>query len=376
MAGDVRRGDPTVLTAVRPLTWIGDISYGIYLWHWPLLLVAPLLLDAPLGAVQKLVLIAAIIALAAASKRWVEDPIRFAPALSRPPARSFLIPIVGTVVIAAVVGTSLVVMQQRTDVARAAVEASRESGGSIANSPDLPLVPSVADRGSDYGDMYECFDLYHEGVEPCSYGDESADVRVAVVGDSHMSHLIPGILSAAEERGWFVTTFVGMNCDSLTWSACTGGADVFDDLVDGGYDGVVTSSFRMSFTPIEEVDLFWQQLVEAQQVIIPIVDVPWHDASAYACMDESDGDVAAAAACASPRSTALETHADRMQQLSTQHGVDAVDVTDVFCDVERCATVIQNTIVYQDSPSSHLTATMSRALAEPIGRELEAALAR
>lgn len=374
LAGDVRRGDPTVLAGVRPITWIGDISYGIYLWHWPLLVAAPVLLDRALIAWQKLVLIAIVIVLAWVSKRWIEDPIRFAPVLRSAPWRSLLIPVIGTAVIGAIVLGAGVVSQQRQEAAREAVESAQSTDPLATTDPSLPLVPPIADRGSDYGQMYECFDLYHDGVEACSYGTDEPERRIAVVGDSHMAHLLPGMLAAAEQRGWAVTTYVGMNCDALTGDECGDGPAQFDALVAEDYDAVVLSSFRDSGTPLALVDRFWQQLIDADQHIIPVVDVPWHSETAFDCIDASGGDPLAAQACASPRAVALEQHPDRMRELSDRYRVTPVDLTDVLCDATSCATVIQNVVVYQDSPSSHLTATMSEALAAPLGAQIAALL--
>ena len=64
------------LLAVRPLRWIGVRSYGIYLWHWPVIvLTTPAVtfgVDVPRVCLQ----VAASIALAALSWRFVEEPIR------------------------------------------------------------------------------------------------------------------------------------------------------------------------------------------------------------------------------------------------------------------------------------------------------------
>jgi peptidoglycan/LPS O-acetylase OafA/YrhL len=59
-----------------PLRWIGVRSYGIYLWHWPIIvLTAPSLDQKPTLTLQVLQ-VAATIIVAALSWRFVEEPIR------------------------------------------------------------------------------------------------------------------------------------------------------------------------------------------------------------------------------------------------------------------------------------------------------------
>jgi len=59
----------------KPLRWIGERSYGIYLWHYPVIV-----LTTPVGAgpsaIRDVLQIAASIALAALSWKYVEQPVR------------------------------------------------------------------------------------------------------------------------------------------------------------------------------------------------------------------------------------------------------------------------------------------------------------
>ncbi len=61
----------------QPLRWIGERSYGIYLWHWPIFTLTRPQLDVPLNPVPDLVLRLALTLVAAeASYRFVETPVR------------------------------------------------------------------------------------------------------------------------------------------------------------------------------------------------------------------------------------------------------------------------------------------------------------
>jgi peptidoglycan/LPS O-acetylase OafA/YrhL len=63
--------------ALAPLRWIGQRSYGIYLWHWPVFLVTRPGLDVPLRGLPLFGLRVAItVGIAAVSYRFVEMPIR------------------------------------------------------------------------------------------------------------------------------------------------------------------------------------------------------------------------------------------------------------------------------------------------------------
>ena len=61
----------------RPLVWLGRRSYAVYLWFWPVFMLTRPHSDVPLTGTPLLGLRMAItLALAAASYRWVEKPIR------------------------------------------------------------------------------------------------------------------------------------------------------------------------------------------------------------------------------------------------------------------------------------------------------------
>jgi peptidoglycan/LPS O-acetylase OafA/YrhL len=68
---------PARLSALRPVQWTGDISYSLYLWHWPIFMFVPFVTGVPSPPWLMALLVAASFAVAAASKRWIEDPVRY-----------------------------------------------------------------------------------------------------------------------------------------------------------------------------------------------------------------------------------------------------------------------------------------------------------
>jgi peptidoglycan/LPS O-acetylase OafA/YrhL len=62
---------------VRPMRWVGERSYGIYLWHWPLFLVTRPGVDIPIDGVAALVVrLVLLLGVAELSYRYLEMPVR------------------------------------------------------------------------------------------------------------------------------------------------------------------------------------------------------------------------------------------------------------------------------------------------------------
>lgn len=59
-----------------PLRWVGERSYGLYLWHWPLAVVIHYVLGADRSPLVNVGVLVATFAIAEMSYRWIETPIR------------------------------------------------------------------------------------------------------------------------------------------------------------------------------------------------------------------------------------------------------------------------------------------------------------
>ena len=72
-----------LLLSQRWLVAVGLISYPLYLWHWPLMVYARLVNDAPVSPAGRIGLMALSLILAALTYLYVEKPIRFTPGRRR-----------------------------------------------------------------------------------------------------------------------------------------------------------------------------------------------------------------------------------------------------------------------------------------------------
>lgn len=82
--GSTERSFVARLLSIKPLVFVGLISYSLYLWHWVLLVFARYYLIRPLTRIETAVVVAAAFIAAALSWRFIETPIRRRSFASRP----------------------------------------------------------------------------------------------------------------------------------------------------------------------------------------------------------------------------------------------------------------------------------------------------
>jgi peptidoglycan/LPS O-acetylase OafA/YrhL len=124
-AGSGHPNEPAFLLGTRPMVWIGRRSYGIYLWHWPILV----LLDAkygPLSVPARVAALSGAFVLAAVSYRYLEHPVRESGWLSFRPRRSLAL---GGALVAVGLLAATVVIALPHDLG---------SDGGVAAAPTLP----------------------------------------------------------------------------------------------------------------------------------------------------------------------------------------------------------------------------------------------
>jgi peptidoglycan/LPS O-acetylase OafA/YrhL len=74
-AGQVSDSGGGVMSS-RPVQWVGDHSYALYLWHWPPLVALPWIVHGELDDAARVGVLAGTVVLAWVTKALVEDPVR------------------------------------------------------------------------------------------------------------------------------------------------------------------------------------------------------------------------------------------------------------------------------------------------------------
>ncbi len=154
------------LLATPPLRWVGALSFSLYLWHWPMLVFTRHLLLGEPSALQAGVAVVLAVALAWASLRWVETPVRQARWAPR------------TLLLSGALGVASCLV-----VAGGLFIEARRAGG--AATPANALLAAAADHAPARERCHVRERLQLAYADRCVFGPADAPRQLAVWGDSH-----------------------------------------------------------------------------------------------------------------------------------------------------------------------------------------------
>ncbi|MFD1213801.1 acyltransferase family protein [Arthrobacter sp. GCM10027362] len=215
------RAAPVRVLGTKPMQWLGEVSYSLYLWHWPLLVLMPYVSGGELGWIDKSCLVALALVLAGLSKKYVEDRFRFKRS-SLGLRRTYRFAAVGMVVLAAVGSLQIAEASYRSrDAARnlSALMSSEDSclgaaalaNGECAADRGLQMDPELAKKDKPAAYKDNCWNSPpFDTRRTCTYGE--GPTQVALVGNSHAGHWLPALESLAETNGWTITTYLASAC--------------------------------------------------------------------------------------------------------------------------------------------------------------------
>lgn len=375
--------------SMRPLVKLGDSSYALYLFHWPILVIFLVASGRDhAGPKAGLAIVLVSILLAWVLTRWVDTPLRRNKWIEQKRRRAM------TVIAACVVLVSLPLAGWQLHVSNVnqamLASASKNNPGAATLMPgymdqadgDAPLLPTFSAVGADWPDFPDACDSDVEGlVNRCSNGVSDGSKNVVAIGSSHAHVLNTPILAMAEKNNWAVT--------SITKGFCPLGTDTTADITQGCADFnkqtlaevldmkpdlVVTTSTRTDAAPGvgERLDPSWVDEVRilnsAGIKVVAIRDTPRFTQSVPECLEKNSTDFSA---CAAQKSELFSPSPLTDAVAAELPGTTFLDMTDYFCNEVMCPAVIGNVIVYKDG--NHVTATYMKTLESVFEQDFKAA---
>ncbi|MEY4742627.1 MAG: hypothetical protein RL672_1377 [Actinomycetota bacterium] len=371
------------------ITWVGDISYGLYLWHWPVIILGGYLV-AERGSWLTALWLAISVALAWASKRWIEDPIRRSTAIvaRRKRAQYFAAAASSLLVFSVAFALNGVTNAQLTQAQTAAEKAALEpcfGANAIGDAACLPvptgqIVPSLdiakhdaADPGSVCMTKAEASD-----VRLCDFGNSRAKFRVLLVGDSHAATLLPALKLVAQRNNWQGTLAYHAGCSfslverdsSARGRACADWNTALQNRLAKlpAFDLVITENYAKNrladlahvanSTLADGLAAAWQPLIDRGSRVVAVRDNPEMTTSMKRCWGSAVTN-SMAARCSMHQAAAFVTDPIQQAQANTD-SVKLLDITSRYCIDGTCPAAVGGVWVYRNA--DHISASYSRTL--------------
>ncbi len=373
--------------ALRPVVHLGQISYGTYLWHWPVVVLLGQALDAPDWQLALLV-VALSTALAEASYHLLETPIRahrLAPRRRLPAVLTGLAAslVTALVVVPPVLATTQPVALQGSGLVAAgpAAETGPETGAETG--PETGPPPRL-----DYARLTSALDAESrecrpEDLGPCQVVTGQGGPHLLVLGDSQAREMEVTLADLAREHGFDLTmvTMAGCpwvpgvhnleipedhrrTCDEIR-------RGVWDRVVPSGeYDALLlvqqdrstplfdaTLARSVDGGPVEDQDAFAVRTTEralqrldrwrVPTLVLDSLWLPPRDQNPMACLSGAT-DVAQCRVPVTPGTSPLEAAYHAVA--ATSDAVHLLDLAPVYCPrAPVCDAVLDGVPVWRDS---------------------------
>ena len=180
----------------RIAQWLGAISYPLYLWHWPALVLPSSALGRPLRIRERIFCIILTIILAHFTSKYIEQPIRHKKIAGKKIYQFFA----ATTVISLVAGVI--------------ISFSSSSMITVKGTDYRFNLVEVMQKPAVYGD--DCHSNYGETESgECTYGDLNSETTIVLYGDSHAAQWFPTLLKLANEKGFKLVSLTKSACPSV-----------------------------------------------------------------------------------------------------------------------------------------------------------------
>ncbi|UTI62514.1 acyltransferase [Paraconexibacter antarcticus] len=392
---------------LRVVQFLGDVSYSLYLWHWPLLILAPYVLSRHTTDPIRGGIFAVSILAAWASKVLIEDPVRRSTVLTRGrPVLTFALVVASTAAVVAVAeaGTHHVTQKLRAAEASTAktVKEHPRCFGAASHDPNHrcvnpalrhTVVPSPLEARNE--DNPACTRKTKvSSVSVCEFGVPPSEARrtFALIGDSHATHWRAGLEHVAADEKWHGLSITRTGCPysravyvlpeptrsrCIQWNREVPGMlakhpevdTVFVSNITGGKVEVPRGKTSAQ-AKLDGYRAGWAAFPKTVKHVIVLRDTPKVHTDTLDCVDAAHtAGEAAGTACSVLRRTAIDD--DPAARVARQIGpprAQVVDMSNYLCGVRRCDVVIGGVLVYKDV--HHLTREFSTTLGPYLERKI------
>ncbi len=385
-----------LLLGLSPCRWLGDLSYSLYLWHWPILIIAAEYSDKTgLTFVQNLPWLALALGISIVSYRFLENPVRHAKILFRHRSASV---VMGAVLIALSVVVATVFLQSQTS--GAAIPTSRVKPATdaqlaklvaaslqiqqVPHNLDPPLQSAEQDYGAPPG---RCVPTTNQVKTPsCVFGDPNGTHTMVLYGDSHALMWFKAMNEIATAAQWRLVILGKGYCMANKYPPKKQlGGNVILSLCNRWQQFayrrirkldpnlvIVTQEVQSGPQGKRYTASEWQKALEAtltrikgqQTKFIVLGNIPNLGLSPPDCLAQHPDQVQL---CSAPVH-ALDKYDLAEQRAVTAQGGRYIDATPWFCTT-RCASIIGHYEVYLNQ--LHVTGTYSLFLEQVLAEKLQ-----
>ena len=394
------------------LQWIGGRSYSLYLWHWPLLILAAARWEENPVQVRGGALMLAVV-LAAASYRWVENPVRHARMFVSRSRASLLLggamvaasvacagglrlasgdqstgyvadtvpAVTSTITSSTVPPTTETVMAEYRSMIASTLAPAIESSLGQRLAPDN-LRPSISGAPDDKVAIFsdQCMASFKRTSNPpCEFGDVGADTKVVLFGDSHAAQWFTPLDIAARDEGVALLAWTKMGCPAVSLSVRRDAKRDYpecDVWREGTLKRIATSDARLvilsnyAYHPkgkpkgrfsnaewAEGLAATIRTIQASGKKVLVLSDSPVPGTNMPECLAANTRRVDR---CTRSRSLSVnEARITRERATTEDLGALYVETTDLAC-ATACPAIIGNMVTYLDS--NHLTSTYAGSL--------------
>lgn len=373
-----RTGRVSRALGIPPLQWLGRMSYGWYLWHWPLVGLGGVL-NPQIGVWGKLAWCVVALVLAWLTYTHVEQRARLG-SLGAIPSQRLSLFACGATVVALIVAQAAVVMSRRA-----------------ANTPEQKMFAAARGDRIDHG----CWGTTVEQAKnPCEFGDRTSSTTVVLFGDSHAEHWFGALDRVGRERGWKIVLLVKGGCPvpempglqhrklKRYYFECTRFREAMMQRILALKPAVAVLSSFDHYLPTPNDDTRWKVTPEMWEsglrntysrlsaAGIPVVAVRGTPRTGFgvpSCLSRKTAELLFAQSCEYSLADGLIPRAVAAQNTASRGlNVRFVDMNDIVCNSTPCKTRTDDgAVIFTDD--NHLTVAFSRSVANVFGNRIATA---